>query len=369
MAIIINQEQASVFLREQARTASLDNSNAEWMRHIIHMSELCAAGAPVTHIAFLGAALLAKSMNPSVDVSAFKPKHPLNKDNPNSVSLRPLAHGVLVPASAEFGFSIGATGREPLNNQPYFRMGRLGDNTPVHANGQEIYRYTIDLVTMLSDYDSDQSAAALRAFITVRKNYQANYVDEYEYGVAMQPSALLKVIQVFVANNSEGGKSAQAITAGILDVYSSPDLVMTGRINDPSKNRPGDVCLFSDGSMSYLEKAFEVKDKPMSLSDIYIFGRDCVSKGAKEAAVVMSHEGQEKVDIATLNAWAEKRGITITLFLGWEELLKQSLFWSRSPTSELVNQAVKRIRARLNAIQISKEGLSLWDKMINNQGL
>ena len=121
--------------------------------------------------------------------------------------------------------------------------------------------------------------------------------------------------------------------------------------------------------MSYLEKAFEVKDKPMSLSDIYIFGRDCVSKGAKEAAVVMSHEGQEKVDIATLNAWAEKRGITITLFLGWEELLKQSLFWSRSPTSELVNQAVKRIRARLNAIQISKEGLSLWDKMINNQGL
>ena len=44
-------------------------------------------------------------------------------------------HSVLVPAAAELGISLGVTGREPLNNQPYFRMTRLGDNQPVHAGG------------------------------------------------------------------------------------------------------------------------------------------------------------------------------------------------------------------------------------------
>jgi hypothetical protein len=46
-----------------------------------------------------------------------------------------LCHSVLVPLSAELGFSLGVTGREPLNNQPYFRMTRLDDGTPVHAGG------------------------------------------------------------------------------------------------------------------------------------------------------------------------------------------------------------------------------------------
>ena len=30
-----------------------------------------------------------------------------------------------MPASVEFGFDLGATGREPLNNQPFFRYDRI----------------------------------------------------------------------------------------------------------------------------------------------------------------------------------------------------------------------------------------------------
>jgi hypothetical protein len=47
------------------------------------------------------------------------PKHAPGNDN--AFSARALAENVLVPLSAELGISLGVTGRQPLNNQPYFR--------------------------------------------------------------------------------------------------------------------------------------------------------------------------------------------------------------------------------------------------------
>jgi hypothetical protein len=63
--------------------------------------------------------MLAKSVNHEADLFAIKPDHA--PDNPLAFSARTLCHGIIVPLSAELGISIGVTGREPLNNQPYFR--------------------------------------------------------------------------------------------------------------------------------------------------------------------------------------------------------------------------------------------------------
>ena len=51
-----------------------------------------------------------------------------------------------MPVAAELGISLGVTGREPLNNQPYFRMTRLGDETPVHGRGRAAFDYMLELV-------------------------------------------------------------------------------------------------------------------------------------------------------------------------------------------------------------------------------
>ncbi|MFI0472021.1 restriction endonuclease, SacI family [Halomonas sp. HMF6819] len=361
MAIRINTIHATQFLREQAAAASPENSDKDWLAHVEHLSELCAAGAPVTHIAFLGACLLAKSLNPEVDLFAFKPQHEKNRGNPKAISLRPLAHAVLVPVSAEFGFSIGATGREPLNNQPYFRMGRLGDDTPIHSNGKEVYRYLIDLVETLSSYSAEEAAAALRAYITVRRAYIPDYTGVYESTV--NQAELLAAIQLFVSKNSEGGKRAQAVTAGVLDVYAAPELVLSASINDPSKNRPGDVCVYSDSSLSQVEKAFEVKDKPVSLADIQIFGRNCLSMEAKEAAIVMSSREQPAIDQQEVTGWAQHFGIAVTLFFGWEDFLNQALFWSMPPTPEIVSKVAERVRIRLIEIQVSAGSVERWDSL------
>src|SRR5690606_17545411 len=96
-----------------------------WQQKVEEISQLCDQGAPRTHVAFVGTAMLAKSMDADADLYAIKPAHA--SDNKNSYSARTLCHSVLVPLAAELGIHLGVTGREPLNNQPYFRMTRFGD--------------------------------------------------------------------------------------------------------------------------------------------------------------------------------------------------------------------------------------------------
>src|SRR5690606_2457501 len=100
------------------------------------------------HIAFLATAMLAKAVDRRADLFAIKPTHA--PGNLNAFSARTLCHSVIVPLAAELGFSIGVTGREPLNNQPYFRMTRLGDDTPVHPGGRAAFDYMVELVRELT---------------------------------------------------------------------------------------------------------------------------------------------------------------------------------------------------------------------------
>lgn len=75
-----------------------------------------------------------------------------------------------------------------------------------------------------------------------------------------------------------------------------------------------------------LEQAFEVKDKPMSESEVRIFGKKCVDMGVREAATVMVADGQPMLDAQGIVAWASTFGIGVTLFYGWPSLVVQVLF-------------------------------------------
>jgi hypothetical protein len=172
------------------------------------------------------------------------------------------------------------------------------------------------------------------------------------------------VIQ-FTREYSEGGRRAQAIVAGLLDVFAGTERVESGRINDPSRHYPGDVCIRSTSDPQVWEKAFEVRDKPVSASDVQIFGKKCIDVGVREAAVVMVNEGQQALDRAALEAWAASFGIGLTLFHGWEAFIEQVLFWSEKPQPIAANLATERIHARLVAVEASEEAVQLWAKLIS----
>ena len=266
------------------------------------------------------------------------------------------------------GFSIGVTGREPLNNQPYFRMERLGDSTPVRGPGRAAYNYMLKLVMELHlPSDTEGARVALAAFIAVRRRHQARYAPP-PGELAISPEELCEAIRALVREGSEGGRRAQAVVAGLLDAFVGPERVESGRINDPGRTHPGDVRVRSADKEDIWEKAFEIRDKRVSISDVQIFGSKCASMGVREAAVVAIGEGQIPLDQATLSRWSCDLGIGVTLFESWGSIVEQTLFWTSDPKPEAARRAARHIHERLIAVEASPQAVELWVGLMEGKG-
>jgi SacI restriction endonuclease len=367
LALRMDARAAETILRE---AASGDTPVDEgWEAKVERLSKLCEDGTSKTHIAFLGTSMLAKWLDARADLRAIKPK--LAPTNSNAYSARSLCHGVLVPISAELGFSLGVSGREPLNNQPYFRMTRLGDDTPVHARGRAAFDFMVRLVDELQSVGSAAARDALRAFIAVRRRYLRTY-DMARVVGAITPDALIVALQRLVSADSEGGRRAQAAVAGLLDVFAGTGRVQSGRVNDPSRHYPGDVAVLAaetaEGGIESYEKAFEVRDKPVRFSDVALFGRTCVDRGVRKVAMVLVSEAQPALDHDEVQRWSERLGVSMTLFLGWEAFAEACLFWASPPQLEAAALAVETIRNRLIEVEASRTAVATWDDLTRPAG-
>lgn len=163
--VIIDQDMAAKVVRDCAAGGQL---NPAWRQMIDMFSKLAEKG-PATHVAFFAAAVLAKAVDHRVDPRALRP----SKENPRSYNARQLCQKVLAPLAVELEFSLGVSGSDPLANQPYFRMLRLGDGTPIHSSGRPTFDYMLTLVEQLEVMTDERPAReALRAFIAVRRHYK-----------------------------------------------------------------------------------------------------------------------------------------------------------------------------------------------------
>ncbi|MEE9251280.1 MAG: restriction endonuclease, SacI family [Alphaproteobacteria bacterium] len=123
-----------------------------------------------------------------------------------------------------------------------------------------------------------------------------------------------------------------------MDVFSGTERVDSGRINDPSRKYPGDVCVRSAADPGVIEKAIEVRDKPVSVSDVHIFGKKCIDMSVQEGALVMVSDRQQPPDSAALTQWANGFGIGLTLVPGMGRLCGSGTVLERHhPASRLVD--------------------------------
>lgn len=255
-----------------------------WATKVERLSGLVEYRVSMTCIAMLGTTILAKALHPDVNLFWFKPTHVPSKDKARSYSARTLCHTVLVPLSAEYGFSLGVSGREPLNNQPYFRMETLDDGTPVNPAAQAAFDYMMLLVREVQALpDSPAARAVLEAFIGVRRRYIVQYTSGGETSIST-PTELIEAIDEFMLLGSAGGSHAQALAAGVMDAALGTDRIASGRINDPSRHYPGDVCVWADAERAQVAKAIEVRDKPVTAADIHIFARRCQTDNIQDFA-------------------------------------------------------------------------------------
>lgn len=357
----IGKPAAVAVLREAAKRATEGKASSDWRGKVEKLSTLCEAANVRTHLALLVTSMLAKACDANADLIAFKPDHA--PGNANAYSARSLCHGVVVPLAAELGFSIGVTGREPLNNQPYFRMERLDDGTPVLGASKPAFKYLLALVEELQTYNEAGAKEALAAYVAVMRTKVVQY-DASADGIEIHVRRLVNLIEKFVSEDSEGGRRAQAVVAGLLDVFAGVVRVESGRINDPSRKYPGDVCVRSAKDPERWERAFEVRDKPASVSDMQIFARKCLTFGLREAAIVMVSSKQPPINDDALATWAEENGVVLTLFYGWHEIVLQSLFWSAPLTSVAATMAIGTIHERLKGVEASPAAVQRWNVLV-----
>lgn len=362
MANLFHKARAYSVVRACAEAQSAPDPN--WVERVERLSEIVEYRVSATCVTMLGTAMLAKALHPGVNLYWFKPKHVGASEIGRAYSARTLCHTVLVPLSAEYGFSLGVSGREPLNNQPFFRMKKLDDGTPVNPAAKAAFDYMMELVAQVQALpDEDAAQRALQAFIEVRRKYVATYTPAGDAAIS-SPTALLGAIEKFMRLGSAGGAHAQAIAAGVMDATFGQDRVESGRINDPSRHYPGDVCIWNNPEKERVTKAIEVRDKPVAASDVHIFARRCQVDGVTDCAVLMVSPQQTGLDKLAISAWAENIGVNLRLWTGWEEFTREGLFWSEVSASEASVNAATRVRIRLIEAEVSNAVIQGWDALI-----
>jgi hypothetical protein len=211
----------------------------------------------------------------------------------------------------------------------------------------------------------DEAAArdALRAYVSVRMGHAPKYAPAAGTA-ALSREALISAVTAFAEEASDGGKRAQGLVAGLLDIAFGEERIITDRINSPSRRYPGDVCVLAEAGSEEIERAFEVKDKPVTTTDIQIFGRKCLDFAVRETAYVMVAEAQPKLDVRSIYSWANGLGLGLTLYLQWPPLVQQCLFWGILPSPDGAVDAVGRVRERLIAIEASPASVDRWERLV-----
>ncbi|RYJ30999.1 serine/threonine protein kinase [Streptomyces sp. L-9-10] len=119
-------------------------------------------GAPRTYTPALGTALLARACDVAVDPRSIKEAY-----STRSYSARTLCHRVLVPAAAGLGFDLYTTGREPLNNQPFFRYSHYDEISRLPPEHSMHFGRLNDALRVLEQHSPKECKLALMAFLKV----------------------------------------------------------------------------------------------------------------------------------------------------------------------------------------------------------
>jgi hypothetical protein len=322
-----------------------------WMDHA---RTLDVPGVPKTYTPFLITALLARAVDGAIDPYSIKAD-----SGPHAYSARSLAHQHVIPLLKTERIGVRTTGREPLNNQPFFRYDRVDQIARVQRS-----KDFADFKSMLGEVtrlDSAQAKMALAAFLAARVELSA------ASEVPMPTAAVLSVVvpaeyDAFIRRRSEGGRRAQALAAAAFDLAFSD--VRTSRVNDPSRHEPGDLAIFAGGR---LQQVVEVRDKPMSQSDLQHFLDNALAYGCRRVTAVAVSARQEPLDPAALDAVRAKgQPCHISVTYSIEDLLDRVMTYSPLPPEEAWIEFGAAAARRLREVEASSATLREWNVVITD---
>ena len=228
MGVSIKRAALRGALERAVRRADRDDEISEdWLRRTAHIGD----SPSQTMIAVLGNAMLARAAaGASIDPRSIK-----SRSGARGFSARGTV-AVLVAGARDFGFDLGVSRAEPLNNQPWFHAERV-DRISLEEVRGAARPYLRALKGYLKEMDSlsaEEAERALAAFIVSRREVadrkrEATAASLHDGSTTLP--LLADAIQSFALENPESGRRGQALAAAALDcVFPRVEL---GPIHDP----------------------------------------------------------------------------------------------------------------------------------------
>lgn len=361
MSISLDHGRAKQILFAEADAARRGDSTdivTAWTERVKVLTQLCPHGKSSTVFAALGTAILAKATNDRVDVYSLLDRG----EAPDSYSARSLADNVWAKHRGELEVDLGANGANPLNNTPFIGKTRIDEITGVR--NQAGWKYFMECMQALKDLPSAAEARqALRGFIIARSRSLLPPIQiDPAAGDDLTVSALIAAIEQYVAEDSEGGRRAQAGVAAILDATFGQEHVIVGVINDPDRHAPLDVSVTHAAGEFCI--AFEVKDKP--IGDHHV--RTTIEKTVKNhslrnLAFVAISKQQTARNFDEVVKWAAARGVKITIFLDWSTLYLACKCFASTTDRIFEGTVFRRLLARGSELGVASEGLDRLRKI------
>lgn len=340
----------SVLAEAMAWAESMRPVPQEW----VAWTERIDASPSKTFTVALGTALLAKATNPDIDALALKAT-----SGPDAYSARTVGHGVLVPGAVIYGYDLRATGREPLNNQPFFRYDRIDEIDRIHQSARPHLPALIEACKAINKLDAGSALAALAAFLRVRLAAARARRAIDMRGGGLSISDLVSKTQEFIEADPERGRRGQAFVAAAFDLVSLS--VRTSRINDPSRRMPGDVQIL-EGSLPVL--AVEVRQKVVTYQEAMQFAAALRAGEIAAGMIVMLDRRQERLDERRLLKEAEsEHGVFLTLAHGVLDVLANASVWCGRSLAVVLAEFPRRMLARLEEIEVSEQGQQTWSEL------
>lgn len=305
-----------------------------------------------TYTPALGTALLARSVDSRIDPLSIKANYAAN-----SYSLRTLGHGVLVPSASEFGFSIRNTGREPLNNQPFFRYDHMSlIDRPLYKDEHRLF---IEGINNILELDEQTALSALAAYLKVALGTQHKIETRFIETDLRDFSQVFEIVRSFLGDQDRP-KRTQALVAGAFDVVFSD--VRTRRLNDPSRDFPGDIQVYLNEKPIL---AVEVRAKSVPATEVARFVVECRNKNIERAVVVVIWPQHIPLPFEKLrDAAIDEHGILLNIIENEKDLIFDVFGWTDLDIIPALQRFTRSVLERLVQIEATSNSLHDWVSLV-----
>lgn len=309
-----------------------------------------------TYVPALGTAMLAKILNPRADVFSIKVT-----DDPRSFSLRNLCHQTLVPLAVELGFSIRNTGREPINNQPWFRYNNVLEFERVRQQ-DEFDSYSA-ILGKLSGSSPDEARRAFIAYMAVAQTAFARIQEVVAVGGVADAAAFVEAVDELLEIPGFGPYLTQSLGAVIMQSFYPT--IISRRLNDPSRDLPGDVqALDEDG---HVVASLEARFKAVSEQDVKTFVASCGRVNIPRAIILAL--GHPISTSETLYEWAwVKQDVVLAVFSSVQEAVFTMLAWSPEPPHQALTHLAVDLVEALIKIGAPEVGIARANDLLASPG-